>query len=64
MTEKGLLPGCGAVHAPTEFAGFGVLSLLGMPVTGGSRTKPPATTTRRHRLRLDRIRLRRHPDLA
>ena len=35
MTERGLLPSCGAVHAPTEFAGFGVLSLLSVPVTGG-----------------------------
>ena len=34
MTES-LLPSCGAVHALTEFAGFGVLSLLSVPVTGG-----------------------------
>jgi len=32
--ETGLLPSCGAVHAPTEFSGFGVLSVLSIPVAG------------------------------
>ncbi|MEM9467388.1 MAG: beta-propeller domain-containing protein [Actinomycetota bacterium] len=34
ITDSGLLPDCGAVHAPTEFAGFGILSVLSVPVTG------------------------------
>ena len=34
VTSSGLLPDCGAVHAPTEFAGFGILSVLSVPVTG------------------------------
>ena len=29
-----VLPDCGSVHAPTEFAGFGVLSVLNIPVGG------------------------------
>ncbi|MDG1876684.1 MAG: beta-propeller domain-containing protein [Acidimicrobiales bacterium] len=33
-TETGLLPNCGAVHAPTEFSGFGVLSVINVDVTG------------------------------
>ena len=34
ITDTGLLPDCGAVHAPTEFAGFGILSVLSVPVAG------------------------------
>ncbi|MEM9201665.1 MAG: beta-propeller domain-containing protein, partial [Actinomycetota bacterium] len=34
ITESGQLHDCGAVHAPTEFAGFGVLSVLSVPVDG------------------------------
>jgi len=34
QVETGLLPNCGAVHAPTEFSGFGVLSVLSIPVEG------------------------------
>lgn len=33
-TDSGLLPDCGAVHAPTEFSGFGVLSVVNVGVTG------------------------------
>ncbi len=33
-TGEGLLPACEQVHAPTEFAGFGVLSVLTVPVNG------------------------------
>jgi hypothetical protein len=33
-TDEGLLTPCGQVHAPTEFAGFGVLSLLTVDVDG------------------------------
>ena len=32
--ETGLLPDCGAVHAPTEFSGFGVLSVINIGVGG------------------------------
>ncbi len=32
--DSGLLPSCGQVHAPTEFSGFGVLSVLSLPVDG------------------------------
>ena len=34
VTDTGLLADCGAVHAPTAFAGFGVLSVLSVPVAG------------------------------
>ncbi len=34
VTDTGLLPNCGQVHAPTEFSGFGVLSVLSIPVDG------------------------------
>ncbi len=33
-TETGLLPDCSTVNAPTEFSGFGVLSVLSVPVAG------------------------------
>ena len=33
VVESGLLPDCGAVHAPTEFSGFGVLSVINVGVT-------------------------------
>lgn len=33
-TETGLLADCGAVHAPTEFSGFGVLSVINIGVGG------------------------------
>ncbi len=33
-TERGILSNCGQVHAPTEFAGFGVLTVLSVPVDG------------------------------
>ncbi len=34
LQTSGLLPDCPSVHAPTEFAGFGVLSVLSVPVSG------------------------------
>ena len=34
VTDQGLLPGCGAVHAPSEFSGFGVLSVVSVGVAG------------------------------
>ena len=34
ITGQGLLPDCGAVHAPTEFSGFGVLSVVSIGVGG------------------------------
>ena len=33
-TDTGILSNCGQVHAPTEFAGFGVLTVLSVPVDG------------------------------
>lgn len=33
-TDSGILSNCGQVHAPTEFAGFGVLTVLSVPVDG------------------------------
>jgi hypothetical protein len=33
-TESGILSNCGQVHAPTEFAGFGVVTVLSIPVDG------------------------------
>ncbi len=33
-TDRGILSNCGQVHAPTEFAGFGVLTVLSVPVDG------------------------------
>ena len=32
--ESGLLPGCGNVYVPSEFAGFGVTTVLSLPVGG------------------------------
>jgi len=32
--SSGLLPGCGRTQAPTEFAGFGVVSVLTLPIDG------------------------------
>ncbi len=37
--DSGLLPSCGQVHAPTEFSGFGVLSVLSVPIDGDLDTK-------------------------
>lgn len=34
VVESGLLSDCGAVHAPTEFSGFGVLSVINVDVDG------------------------------
>ena len=39
----GLLPDCSSVHAPTEFAGFGVLSVVSVPVSG-SLDDPDSTS--------------------
>ena len=34
IVSQGIFPDCSSVHAPTEFAGFGVLSVVSVPVTG------------------------------
>ncbi len=43
VSDDGLLPRCEQVHAPTEFAGFGVLSVLTVPVDGD--LDPAATSS-------------------
>ncbi|MEO0492300.1 MAG: beta-propeller domain-containing protein [Actinomycetota bacterium] len=34
IVSRGVFPECASVHAPTEFAGFGVLSVVSVPVGG------------------------------
>jgi len=34
IVSQGIFPDCSSVHAPTEFAGFGVLSVVSVPVAG------------------------------
>ncbi|MEM8706240.1 MAG: beta-propeller domain-containing protein, partial [Actinomycetota bacterium] len=43
VVSSGLLPDCSSVHAPTEFAGFGVLSVVSVPVDGSVAT-PDSTS--------------------
>ena len=42
-TAEGLLPPCGQVHAPTVFSGFGVTTVLSVPVAGA--IDPTAATS-------------------
>ena len=42
IVDQGLLPACDDVHAPTEFSGFGVTSVLSIEVAGDI---DPSTTT-------------------
>ncbi len=42
VVTNGLLPSCDAVHAPTEFSGFGVVSVMSLPA--GRSLDPSATT--------------------
>ena len=65
IVSQGIFPDCSSVHAPTEFAGFGVLSVVSVPVTGARRHRDDQCPRPwQHRLRLDRLGLRRHPDVA
>ena len=43
IVSQGIFPDCSSVHAPTEFAGFGVLSVVSVPVTGA--LDAPETTS-------------------
>lgn len=43
VVATGQLADCGAVHAPTEFSGFGLLSVLSLPL--GAELDPSATTS-------------------
>jgi hypothetical protein len=43
VVDSGILPACDDVHAPTEFSGFGVTSVMSIPVDGD--IEPAATTS-------------------
>jgi hypothetical protein len=43
IVSQGIFPDCSSVHAPTEFAGFGVLSVVSVPVAG--ELDAPETTS-------------------